>query len=191
MISVTVRLAAMNDNRYMIRAEALFAQPSERSSLDTPLDHLKACHRRIEERLDTLERAAARLGSHRDRALEAFESAFHFLDTSGVLHTEDEEVSIFPRLKPLLEPGERSYLAGLEHDHAEAHQIYAQLKDVYSHPDNSAQVKEVVTRFVKLYREHIKSEDDMLQSYAAQHLQQDAIQAISAEMKARRNLATA
>lgn len=159
--------------------------------MDTPLDHLKACHRRIEERLDTIERAAARLDSHRDRALEAFEGAFHFLDTSGVLHTEDEEVSLFPRLKPLLEPGERSYLAELEHDHAEAQQIYAQLKDVYSHPDNSAQVKEVVARFVKLYRAHIKSEDATLQGYAAQHLQQDALLAISAEMKARRNPATA
>jgi len=171
----------------MIRAEALFAKKSERSSLDAPLEHLKACHRRIEERLDTMERAAEFLETHREEALEAFESAFRFMDTSGELHTEDEEVSIFPRLKPLLEAGERTYLAGLEHDHAEAHQLYTRLKQVYAQPDQTVQVKDLVSRLTTLYRAHIASEDDALQSYAAQHLPQDVLQTIAGEMKARRN----
>ncbi|WP_321472900.1 hemerythrin domain-containing protein [uncultured Paludibaculum sp.] len=171
----------------MIRAEALFAKKSERSTLDAPLDHLKACHRRIEERLDTMERAAARLETHRDRALEAFESAFHFMDTSGVMHTEDEELSVFPRLRPLMEPGELSYLAGLEHEHTEAHRLYTELKDIYSAPGDVSQIKSVVSRLATLYRAHIQSEDKTLQGYAAQHLVQEDLAAISAEMKARRN----
>lgn len=176
----------MRDNGIMIRVEALSAKKTEHPTLDAPLDHLMACHRRIEERLDTMERAAARLQSHRQRALEAFESAFHFMDTSGVIHTEDEEVSLFPRLQPLLEPGERSYLAGLEHDHTEVHRLYTELKENYSDAGQVPRVQGLVSRLTTLYRTHIASEDTTLQAYAAQHLQKADLQSISTEMKARR-----
>ena len=59
----------------MIKPEALFKPVLERSSLDRPLDHLMACHRRIEERLEVMERAAAHLGDLRAEALAAFAPA--------------------------------------------------------------------------------------------------------------------
>ena len=64
-------------------------QPS--ATIDTPLEHLMACHRRIEERLTTLERAGERLREDRPAALEAILRSILFLDSSGVLHTRDEE----------------------------------------------------------------------------------------------------
>ncbi len=174
----------------MIQPDALFAPASGRSSLDRPLDHLLACHRRIEERLATLERAAAHLESHRDEALAAFASAFSFLDSSGVHHTADEEESIFPRLVPLLEPGERTYLASLEHDHTEAHRMYASLKARIAAPADSpewrAEVSNLVERLVAHYRRHIASEDETLQAYAAEKLTPPMLAEIAAEMKARR-----
>lgn len=176
----------IHHNEVMIRAEALFAPKPERSSLEAPLDHLKACHRRIEERLELMERAAAHLETNRQEALAAFESAFRFMDTAGMLHTEDEEMSVFPRLKTRLERGELSYLAGLEHDHTEAHRLYTELKATYSASGPVEQVAGLVSRLTTLYRSHIASEDQVLQEYAAQHLDDADLRSIAAEMKARR-----
>jgi hemerythrin-like domain-containing protein len=174
----------------MIKPEALFKPVLERSSLDRPLDHLMACHRRIEERLEVMERAAAHLGDLRAEALAAFASAFQFLDTSGVLHTADEEESLFPRLRPLLERGERTYLAGLEHDHTEAHRMYTELKGLIAAPAEEQgwiqNVRGLVERLSAHYRRHIASEDETLQNYASGLLGAEALTEIAAEMRARR-----
>ncbi len=169
----------------MIKPDALFAQAGRRAAMDAPLEHLMACHRRIEERLETLERAAAHLEDRADEALSAFRSAFAFLDTSGALHTADEEESLFPRLLPLLEPGERSYVAGLEHDHTEAHRIYTELKGSLDRP---VRARHLVERLCALYRAHIASEDSVLQEYARVHLDAAQLAEIAREMKDRRGL---
>jgi hemerythrin-like domain-containing protein len=170
----------------MIRPEELFAPKREASSLDAPLTHLMACHRRIEQRLETMELAAKHLEDRRAEAREAFESAFRFMDSSGVLHTADEEESLFPRLRPKLEPGERTYLAGLEHDHTEAYRLYMELKSLVAADAPAERVKNLVERFAALYRGHIASEDDVLQRYAEQHLDAALLAEIAAEMKQRR-----
>ena len=72
------------------------------ATIDSPIEHLTACHRRIEQRLETLVNAAGHIPTNRTSALGAVKSSLHFLDTSGVLHTEDEELSLFPRLRPKL-----------------------------------------------------------------------------------------
>lgn len=169
----------------MIRVDSLFAP---KNTLDQPLAHLMACHRRIEERLNTLQQAAAHLEDRPEESRVAFENAFHFLDTSGVLHTSDEEESLFPRLRPLLEPGERTYLASLEHDHTEAHRLYTELKQKLRAGSEATQVRNVVHRLVELYRAHIASEDEVLQAYALQLLRPAHLAEIAAEMKQRRGL---
>ena len=112
----------------MIRPQSLFGPLEKPSTIDSPLDHLMACHRRIEDRLATMERAAAHLDDRREEAVTAFENAFRFMESSGALHTADEEESLFPRLAGLVQTDERAYLDGLERDHAEAERIYAELK---------------------------------------------------------------
>lgn len=169
----------------MIKPEELFAGAQRRASMDAPLEHLMACHRRIEERLRTLERAAEKLEESTEEALGAFRSAFAFLDSSGALHTADEEESLFPRLMRALEPGERSYLAGLEHDHSEAHRIYTELKASLGQP---ARARCLVERLCALYRAHIESEDSILQDYARVHLDEKQLSEIAREMKNRRGL---
>ncbi len=185
MTGITANPDVVAENGGMIKPEALFAGAARRSSLDEPLEHLMACHRRIEERLETLERAAAHLEDRTEEALGAFRSAFAFLDTSGALHTADEEESLFPRLMAALERGERAYLAGLEHDHTEAHRIYTELKLSLDRP---AQARHLVDRLCALYRAHIASEDDVLQEYARVHLSAEQLAEIGREMKGRRGL---
>lgn len=173
------------DNGVMIRTEALFAA-KQGVSMDAPLEHLKACHRRIEERLSVMERAAWAMVEQREAAVEAFESAFGFMDTSGALHTADEEESLFPRLMGRLEQGEKSYVAGLEHDHTEAHRLYEELKGAVRGGGEVKQVRGLVARLVGLYRRHIESEDEVLQAMAAERLGAAELAEIGAEMRARR-----
>lgn len=137
-----------------------------------------------------LERAAEALEGAREAALGAFAAAFAFLDTSGVLHTADEEESLFPRLLPRMEMGERTYLAGLEHDHTEAHRMYSELKGLVAEPletgEWAARVRGLVERLAAHYRRHIASEDEVLQGYGRELLDAAALAEIAAEMRARR-----
>ena len=190
MTSITDFACRGEHNRIVISLQTLFSPQSKPSTLSDPLAHLLACHRRIEERLATLERAAEHLNDRTGAALVAFRSVFEFMDSAGVLHTADEEESLFPRLMPALERGERTYLAGLEHDHTAAHLIYTELKAklelVQTCPSARAGVQGLVERLTELYRRHIASEDEVLQAYARRSLSSAQLDEIAAEMRLRR-----
>lgn len=171
----------------MIRPETLFAEQGD--TLSRPLEHLKACHRRIEERLDTLERIAAHIGTNRDEAVEALGRVFAFLDSSGVLHTADEEESIFPRLTPRLERAEMSFVAGLEHDHTTAHHLYSELRELAAEQDFGPAFQGLIERLVAHYRKHIAKEDEVLDSLCREKLTPPELAEISVEMMARRRSA--
>lgn len=175
----------------MIPAGQLFAGAAAPSPENVE-EFLMACHRRIEQRLDALERAAAAIEANREEALAVFESAFRFLDSSGALHTEDEEDSVFPRLRARMEAGERVYLAELEHDHAEAGGIYRHLRALVEGAAQGdadvAAIRGAVERLTALYRRHIASEDAALSGYARRLLTPEDRGAIAAEMRARRQL---
>lgn len=160
------------------------------ATVDTPIEHLTACHRRIEERLDTLERAGGLLAatdeSRRAEALQAIASALRFLDSSGVLHTHDEEESLFPRLLPGLEPNEREYVESLEHQHRDVDEAYAELKASLADAD-PGRYRQAAARLAGLYRKHIASEDQMLTAMARRCLSEADLGEISAEMRQRRN----
>lgn len=150
-----------------------------------------ACHRRIEQRLAAMERAAAALGANRKEALAALDGALRFLDTSGALHTEDEEESVFPRLRARMEPGERTFLAGLEHDHAEAGMIHRRLRELAAKAgeglEHDGELRGAVEQLAALYRRHIESEDATLTAYARALLTPQERLAIADEMRGRRN----
>jgi hypothetical protein len=52
------------------------------ATIDSPIEHLVACHRRIEQRLDTLINAAGHVDDDRAGALAGIAKSLHFLDTS-------------------------------------------------------------------------------------------------------------
>jgi hypothetical protein len=57
------------------------------ATIDRPIEHLTACHRRIEDCLATLERAGEWLASEdqkrKTEAMQAIAAALRFLDSSG------------------------------------------------------------------------------------------------------------
>ena len=182
----------------MIKLEDLVRLGSNEqgSTLDRPLDHLLACHRRIEERLDTLWRVIPHLNAKRGEAMAAISAALHFFDTNGVWHTADEEESLFPRLAGRLTNEETALLQSLDSDHRRAESLHLELAQVVASMaaedpisnDLQDQYALLVADLVSLYRRHIDTEDTQLQAIGSR-LGSDALAEIAREMKARRGLA--
>ena len=166
------------------------------STIDRPLEHLTACHRRIEQRLDTLERVADHLTDKRGEALEAMEACFRFFESNGILHTADEEESVFPRLQPRLNDAEQKFIAQLEDQHGEADRLYAELKAIAAQLEDGQTVsgepqqrfRTAAGRLAELYRSHIATEDGTLIALGQRVLSLAELTEISREMKRRRGL---
>lgn len=166
MTEVTAGFRAAADAGVMIPPERLFATEAPAATPDDPAAFLYACHRRIEQRMDTIERAAAALEARPEEALRALEAALEFLATAGALHTADEEESIFPRLRSHVERSGLPWLAELEHDHADAERLAAALRraveDFRRGCGNPAELQQLAARLTALYRRHIAIEDETL-----------------------------
>jgi len=171
-------------------------QTTASATLDQPIEHLAACHRRIEQRLETLERAAAALDTQRDEALQAIRNAFAFLDSNGALHTRDEEESLFPRLRGKLTVEQESLLTSLESDHQLARHLDSSLRLIVDQlassstptPALTGELHDLTARFCALYRRHIAVEDSQLAAVSRALLTPAELTAISAEMRHRRGL---
>jgi hemerythrin-like domain-containing protein len=182
----------------MITPEQLLRPKSQEpgSTLDRPLEHLTACHRRIEQRLDTLERVADHLTDKRREALEAMGACFRFFESNGILHTADEEESVFPRLQRGLCDAERKFLVELEDQHRQADRLYSELKTIAAQLEDGQTVSgELQHRFrtaagqlAELYRSHIATEDRTLIALGQRVLSLAELAEISREMKRRRGL---
>lgn len=183
----------------MIRLDQIAGKPSigTKATLDDPLAHIFACHRRIEDRLGVLERAAAHLEDLRGEAIEAITNSFRFFDSNGVWHTADEEESIFPRIESRLGDADARFLHDLEAEHREAEALYSRLKELAANltPSDSvssdgvtAEFRQTVERLCAIYRSHIASEDSRFLDIARRVLDEGQLSEIAREMKARRGL---
>lgn len=153
-----------------------------------------ACHRRIEQRLETLIRAGDHLQRDRAAALEAIRKSVEFLDSSGARHTEDEERSVFPRLRRKLGAEQLAYLDSLEQQHTVAEELFSRLKELVRQAGQQDPVLATLAdrygacarELESLYRRHICSEDQILTALARQSLSNAELAEISREMRERR-----
>ena len=170
------------------------AGQTESATLDRPLDHLVACHRRIDYKLSVLERAVTHLEDRTEEALHACRSVFTFLDGSGTLHTEDEEESIFPRIRLHATGEELAYLDSLELQHRDVEGVVARLRNLTKQlerdpsllPARDALVQ-TARKLVELYRAHIASENEVLTGIGHARLDEVALAEIAFEMRLRRS----
>jgi len=163
-----------------------------RDTAEHPLDHLMACHRRIEDRLATLERAGAAFPENREEALAAIRRSLEFFATNGVRHTADEEESVFPRMLPSLSVEEAELVAGLERQHEEAQGLHDALDRAVEGleaetPDLGA-YRRAVVELSEFYRRHIDVEDSTVMGIARRVLSNEQLTAIRGEMRERRGL---
>jgi hemerythrin-like domain-containing protein len=115
----------------------------------------------------------------------------------GPKHTEDEEVSLFPRLRGHggVEAGEAfSAVAELEAQHRAAELAHAEFDALAGRlpRDGSAEAgdvdrfTELATALSDLYRPHIRVEDELVFPAAARGIPPSVLAAIGEEMRARR-----
>ena len=165
-----------------------------------PLSLLVHCHGRIEAQLAALERAARAMregeGPDGEAARAVWAARAHFAGP-GVKHTEDEEVSLFPRLrahKAALTAEVRGALDLLESQHRAADRVHAELEDAADDLDSSRsagtgaiiRLEAAITELAGLYRPHILLENEVVYPAAGRILTADDLLAVGEEMRQRR-----
>jgi hemerythrin-like domain-containing protein len=147
-----------------------------------PFAQLERSHRRLEERLEDLAQAdAARIDVVRDVAA--------FFARAVKRHEQDEEESLFPRLRDRTELA--PILERLAREHVEHAALHAQLDRVIEAldagtPEAARELGRTTTALMHAYREHVDEEERVLFPAARALLDEAALVAIAAEMAARR-----
>src|ERR1019366_5082442 len=178
------------------------AAPGE--GITDPLKHLVACHDRIEERLQILERVIPHLRSDsapkRQEAREALDKALQFLEAMGHLHTQDEEESVFPRVlanSRNVDPTLMELMSMLEGQHRDKEgvlaNLVAQVKGFPPAPEppaaeQASRVEGLIEQLAALYRPHIMIENQRLIPLSADYPKQSDLEQIRQEMRSRRGL---
>lgn len=168
---------------------------------DEPLGLLSDCHRRIEHFLRVLVTVATDVagGPLTPASRSALEGAVRYFTTAAPQHTADEEVSLFPRLRQCDDAALAEALAsldGLEHDHdqAEAHHaavdelVRQWLADDRLAKADTARLRDHLARLQRLYREHIRVEDEEVFPAARRALDRAQVEQIGSEMASRRQV---
>ncbi len=168
------------------------------SGFDDPIGMLKDCHRRIEMFMNILCRIVQQA---QGRSLDAEErqavsAALHYFRESGPRHTMDEEESLFPRLRDMDAATVLDEVQRLESDHQQASALHDEVEQLYSkwtyegglNSDEGPRLHTITGKLLKLYREHIRIEEDVVFPYAAEQFDKNALAAMGAEIKVRREL---
>jgi hemerythrin-like domain-containing protein len=181
-------------------------------TFDDPIGMLRACHRRIERALDVIGRVAAleKEGPLDHEALEALRRILHYFGNGIPRHAADEEESLFPRLRAAARrgvPWDRHQgvslsaalcrLDALEKEHALADAAHQELDALgetllergrFEKTEERARFNELIAQLQRLYREHIRIEDDELFPLAARCVDAPERDAIGTEMADRRGI---
>lgn len=171
------------------------------SDFTQPIEMMMDCHRRIEKFLMVLSRVIESAGGgpldgeHR----EALDTALNYFRQAAPRHTEDEEKSLFPRLRELHDVRADEvldHIQFLEADHRLAEAAHARIDELglrwlNDQKLNSSDTDELRTLTIQLrdtYLAHIRQEDTQLFPLAKQLLNDERLQAIGREMRRRRDV---
>ena len=125
-----------------------------------------------------------------DRDIETAGDVCAFFARQVRRHEEDEERSLFPRLEgPGANAALRAVLERLSREHREHEALHARLEDAVAgrfEGDVWAELAAIADLLTRAYRAHIEEEETHLFPAARALLTSDALEAMSAEMAARR-----
>ena len=171
---------------------------------DQPLGLLSDCHRRIENFLGVMIRVLER-SQHGSKPLEfdereGLETALKYFDVAAPRHTQDEEESLFPRLRESNNPAAHAALAQvqlLEEDHIHADAMHAGAKALCRRwldigplsATDLHRLDKLLRELQQMYARHIAVEDKELFPLAAQVLNYRQLEEVGQEMAKRRGLA--
>lgn len=168
---------------------------------DEPLGLLSDCHRRIEHFLSVLITVArqARGGALDAQQQAALDRALTYFRSAAPRHTEDEEQSLFPRMRASDDPRAREAMAAidaLEADHRAADAAHAEVDALGTRwlaehqlpAQDHQRLVELLEKLQTLYRAHIAVEDANVFPLAGQVLSAEAKAQVGSEMASRRGL---
>lgn len=169
------------------------------STFTNPLGWLRNCHSRIEHFLNVLATVASRRQGgelHREDR-EALEASLRYFREAAPKHTEDEEQSLFPRLRASKSPSAaaaRATLDTLENEHHAVLQRHAEVEILVERwlmegelpAEEGKQLLAQLQQLQAFYRKHIAIEDREIFSVASVVLTEKEMIAVGREMAARR-----
>lgn len=160
-----------------------------------PFEQLERSHRRLEERLDDLARAAydAKDTGRADAyQLDGVRDVLAFFGRAVKRHEDDEEKSLFPRLAH--DEAVKNTIDALAREHREHEALHHALDRVVGvldgAPEDAAAIAEldrVAQALAGAYRSHIEEEEKSLFPRARALLDAGAVAAIAHEMEERRS----
>lgn len=163
-------------------------------SFDHPLELLHACHGKIQQQLDTLQKLAAHLPVHGcdQQVQQAAQGILRYFDTAGQFHHQDEEENLFPTLLALDTP-EKAEVKFLIEDLLAQHTVmFAAWSDVravlvkLAEGVNTPLPQALVEKLVGSYTPHIELEETELLSLSARLLSTQQIMELGKKMAVRR-----
>jgi iron-sulfur cluster repair protein YtfE (RIC family) len=153
---------------------------------------LHDCHEHILERLARLEglgRELLRATALEDRHFAVLGEVLAFLHTAIPIHSEDEERTLFPRLRAKQPTPGHSPMDCMEREHIEHRAQLATLERAVVKRDAAA-VARAALGIVASYREHIGKEEEVLYPWAREVLgEANVLGAMASEMRERRVVA--
>jgi len=163
---------------------------------EEPLDALQACHGRIEEHLQALEKLAQRVatGVPDSAAGSDARAVLRYFETSGAQHHRDEDEDLFPLLRARAAAlGRIEVAAGieeLEREHATLEAQWRRLREALSAiaalREDAAIDAGDAERFAWLYRRHMDREAQLVLPFARETLGTKERAELGARMAARR-----
>lgn len=171
------------------------------ASFREPLALLSDCHRRVERFLEVIAIVATegRGGALTEEYRSSLQTALGYFEKAAPLHTQDEEASLFPRMRASESPEVIAALAkldGLEADHQSAQPLHAEI-DILGHrwldegslePEDTGRLVEAITRLRSMYESHIALEDEFVFPLAGRTLDEETLLSVGREMADRRGI---
>ena len=163
-------------------------------SFDHPLEMLHACHGKIQQQLDTLQKLASHLPVHGcdQQVQQAAQGILRYFDTAGQFHHQDEEENLFPTLLALSTPEKARVKALVERLLAQHVVMFAAWSDVRAVLVKLAEgistplPEALVERLVGSYTPHIDLEETELLPLSARLLSPQQIMEMGKSMAERR-----
>ena len=166
-----------------------------------PIQHLLDCHERIERSLRIVQDAVSSLALSepvlRAEAAAALDYELALLQVLAELHTQDEEQSLFPRLRANLSEdpfGLRELMQNLESQHREKEAAFEEVADSLRNfsakpgaraEEQLARLEGLVGRLADLYRPHITLENERLIPNCRPYLTPADLEGMQREMRLR------
>lgn len=176
-----------------IRLQSLVASPA--AGFEQPFEMLEACHERVHRMLELLERLRTHVRDNGAdiQAQQAARDVMRYFDLAAPLHHQDEELHVFPRLLAQDDPRVAPVVRRLQQDHRAMEAGWREAREVLARiAQGDAAALETgdaaLEGFASLYGAHIEAEEGIAYPAAQALLDAPALQAMGADMMARRGV---